>query len=71
MQRNLWMEEDDIMKVSVKTDEGNIDIEIKDSNGNVIFAEKSIETKEFEVEVSGKITVRIDGEEHEGSFSFE
>ena len=25
----------------------------------------------FEVEVSGKITVRIDGEEHKGSFSFE
>ncbi len=71
MQRNLWMEENDVLKVSIETDEGEIDLEIKDSEGNVIFSEKAIETKEFEVEVSGKITVRVDGEKHEGSFSFE
>lgn len=71
MQRNLWMEENDVLKVSIETDEGEIDLEIKDSEGNVIFSEKAIPTKEFEVEVSGKITVRVDGDDHEGSFSFE
>ena len=71
MQRNLWMEENDVLKVSIETDEGEIDVEIKDSDGNVIFSEKALETKEFEIEVSGKITVRVDGDDHEGSFSFE
>ena len=65
------MEEDDVLKVSIETDEGEIGLEIKDSDGTVIFSEKAIGTKDFEVEVSGKITVRIDGEEHEGSFSLE
>ena len=71
MQRNLWMEEDDVLKVSIETDEGKIDLEIKDSEGNVIFSEEAIQTSEFEVKVSGKITIRIDGDDHEGSFSFE
>lgn len=71
MQRNLWMEENDVLKVAIETDEGEIDLEIKDSKGNVIFSEKAIGTKEFEIEVSGKITIRVDGEGHEGSFSFE
>ena len=70
MQRNLWMEDDDVLNVSIETDDGKIDLEIKDSEGNVIFSEKAIQTKEFEVEVSGKINVRIDGDDHEGSFSF-
>jgi len=71
MQRNLWMEKNDVLKVSIETDEGEFDLEIKDSEGNVIFSEKAIETKDFEVEVSGKITIRVEGDEHEGSFSFE
>ncbi|MBQ2902092.1 MAG: helix-turn-helix domain-containing protein [Agathobacter sp.] len=71
MQRNLWMEEDDVLKISIETIEGEIDLTIKDSEGNVIFSEKSLETKEFQVVVSGKITIRIDGDKHEGSFSLE
>ena len=71
MQRNLWMEENDVLKVAIETDEGEIDLEIKDSKGNVIFSEKDIGTKEFEIEVSGKITILVDGEGHEGSFSFQ
>jgi len=71
MQRNLWMEEDDVLKVSIETIEGEIDLIIKDSEGNVIFSEKAIETKEFEVEASGKVTVRIEGDKHKGSFEFQ
>lgn len=71
MQRNLWMEENDTLKIAIETDEGQIDLIIKDSEGNIIFSEKAIQSKEFEIEVSGKITVRIDGDDHEGSFSFE
>ncbi|MBQ3559065.1 MAG: helix-turn-helix transcriptional regulator [Agathobacter sp.] len=71
IQRNLWMEEDDVLKISIETIEGEIDLTIKDSEGNVIFSEKSLETKEFQVAVSGKITIRIDGDKHEGSFDFQ
>lgn len=70
MQRTLWMEDEDILNVSIETDDGEISLQIIDENGNVIYREKSIGTAEFEVEVSGKIIVRVDGEEHEGSFSF-
>lgn len=71
MQRNLWMEENDVLKVSIETEEGQIDIEIKDSDGNIIFSEDAVQTKEFEVNVSGKITIRLDGEEHKGKFVIE
>lgn len=71
MQRNLWMDENDVLKVTIETDEGEINLEIKDSEGNVIFSEEAIQTSEFEVKVSGKITVRIAGNKHEGKFSFE
>lgn len=71
MQRNLWMEENDVLKVAIETEEGQIDIEIKDSDGNIIFSEDAVQTKEFEVNVSGKITIRLDGEEHKGKFVIE
>jgi len=71
MQRNLWMEENDKLNVSFETNEGQITLEIRDNEGNIIFYEKNIETKEFVIDVSGKITVRVDGDNHEGSFSFE
>lgn len=60
-----------INRKSIETEEGQIDIEIKDSDGNIIFSEDAVQTKEFEVNVSGKITIRLDGEEHKGKFVIE
>lgn len=71
MERTLWMEEEDTLKISVETDEGDLDLEIKDKDGNVIYTEDEVGTKEFEIDVSGKISIRVDADEHEGSFKFE
>ena len=71
MQRTLWMEENDVLHASVETDDGNLALRILDAEGNVIYAEEQMGTKEFDVDVSGKISIRVDAEKHEGSFSFE
>lgn len=70
MTRTLLMEEDDVLNVSVETDEGDLTLQIMDANGNVIYSEVRVGTKEFDVEVSGQIYIRVEAEEHEGSFSF-
>lgn len=68
-QRNFWVEEDeDSIRMTVTTEEGTIAIEIKDSKGNVIFSETNMGSGEYEVEASGKVTIRIEAEEHKGSF---
>ena len=42
---------------------------ITDENGQVIYDQQGIETSDFEIEISSKVTVKISGEEHKGSFS--
>lgn len=68
-QRNFWVEEDEnTIRMVVATEEGTIAIEIKDSEGNVIFAEENMISGEYEVEATGKVTIRIEAEEHKGAF---
>lgn len=71
MQRTLWMEENDVLHISVKTDAGDFTLQIMDEDGNIIYLEEKLGTKEFDVDVYGKICICIDAEKHEGSFSFE
>lgn len=59
----------DILHVEVKTETGTISIEIKDADGNVIFDESDIGTASFNVDVSGKVTVKIVADSHKGSFA--
>ena len=42
---------------------------VTDENGNVIYDQQRIETSSFEIEISGKVIVKITGEDHKGSFS--
>ena len=70
MQRTLWLEDEDTLHVSIETDEGEFALQIIDVDGNIIYSEVRMQTKEFDVDVSGKITIRIEAEKHEGSFSF-
>ena len=63
--------EDNTLLVEVETKSGNITIEMKDENGNVIFSETDIATSSFEVDVPKKVTIRVYADNHEGSFSFE
>lgn len=67
MQRTLHPK-DDVLHIEVETEKGTLSIEIKDSNGTVIFDEDNIGTQSYDIEVSGKITVRIDADNHKGSF---
>ncbi len=69
--RTLWFEENDILHVSVETDEGVLKLQVLDEYGTVIYSEENVGTKEFDVDVSGKISIRVEAVEHGGSFSFE
>lgn len=69
IQRNLWVaENEDGFAVVITSEEGSMDVEIKDENGNVIFAQENIQTGSYEVKATGKVVVRIDCEKHKGSF---
>ena len=69
IQRNLWVaENEDGFAVVITSEEGSMDVEVKDENGNVIFAQENIQTGSYEVKATGKVVVRIDCEKHKGSF---
>lgn len=57
--------------IEVVTQSGSISIEMKDADGNVIFDEDNIATASFDVNISGKVIVRIEADKHKGSFSIE
>ena len=68
-QRNLWISEgDDGFELVVTSEEGSMDIEIKDESGAVIFSQENIQTGTYEVKATGKVVVRIDFEKHKGGF---
>lgn len=71
MQRNLWVDEDGVLEIDIETDEGILALEIKDEDGNIIYTEENVGTKEFELEVSGRVTIRLEADGHEGSFDFD
>ena len=58
----------DGVRISVTTESGEISIEIKDSNGNIIFDEENIGTREFTLDADGKIYIKIEADNHKGKF---
>ena len=67
MQKTIYPD-GDILNLSVKTESGTISIEIKNADGDILFQENQIGTETFEIQVTGKVTVRIEAEKHKGSF---
>lgn len=57
------------LEVEIVSSSGEIGMTVTDENGNVIFDQQGIVTSSFDIEISGKVTVRITGEDHKGSFS--
>lgn len=57
-----------ILEVDIVSVSGEIGMTVTDENGNVIYDEQGIETSSFEIEISGKVTVRITGDDHKGSY---
>ena len=58
-----------VLEVEIVSSSGEIGMMITDENGNVIYDQQRIETSSFEIEISGKVIVKITGEDHKGSYS--
>ena len=58
-----------ILDIEIVSSSGEIGMTVTDDSGNVIFEQERIETSSFKIEISGKVTVKITGEDHKGSFS--
>ena len=58
-----------VLQVEIVSSSGEIGMTVTDENGNVIYDQQRIETSSFEIEISGKVTVKITGEDHKGSYS--
>ena len=57
------------LNIDVKTDEGSLEISIKDADDNTIFSETISETISFSVDVREKVIVSVSGKEHNGGFT--
>lgn len=58
-----------VLEVEIVSSSGEIGMTVTDENGNVIYDQQGIEMSSFEIEISGKVTVKITGEDHKGSYS--
>lgn len=58
-----------VLKVEIVSSSGEIGMTVTDENGNIIYDQQGIETSSIEIEISGKVTVKITGEDHKGSYS--
>ena len=58
-----------VLEVEIISSSGEIGMTVMDEKGNIIYDQQGIETSSFEIEISGKVTVKITGEDHKGSFS--
>lgn len=58
-----------VLEVEIVSSSGEIGMTVADENGNVIYDQQGIDTSSFEIEITGKVTVKITGEDHKGSFS--
>lgn len=58
-----------VLEVEVETEEGTIGLTVTDEHDRVVFSQKDIPTSSFAIEIPGTVRVRIDSEQHKGSFS--
>ncbi len=61
-----------MLHIRVETKSGTVSVRVEDKEGNVIFEEQDIGaetgTEAFDVEVTGRVEVRIEAAQHSGSF---
>ena len=58
----------DHLHIEVETKSGTISMEVRDADGELLFDGDDMETGAFDVPVSGKVTVLIEADHHQGSF---
>lgn len=61
---------DNFLHINVKNEGGTVSIEVKNSGGDVVFQEENLDTGEYDVNVSEKVTVIVRAKGHKGSFNF-
>lgn len=70
--KNITVKEGDtcVVSVDIKTEEGKIDLFIKDDNGNIAYEGHDITTSNFTVELNkaGKYKISIEANNHKGSY---
>lgn len=59
------------LHITVQTDAGECSLRISTPNEETVFEKEDIQTSSFDVEVPGKVTVRITANHHKGGFSVE
>lgn len=57
------------LNIDVETDEGSLEILLKDTDDNVLFSKTTSETTSFSVDVPEKVIVSVSGKEHDGGFT--
>lgn len=57
------------LNIDVETDEGSLEISVKDTDDNILFSETISETTSFNVDVPEKVIVSVLGKEHDGGFT--
>lgn len=58
-----------VLHVDVTTEEGTFGLRVTDREGNVFYDEKFSDSRSFDIDIPGKVTVRVIGEGHNGAFS--
>ena len=61
---------DNHLHINVKNESGTLSIEVKTAGGDVVFQEENLDTGEYDMYVSEKVTVIVRAKGHKGSFSF-
>ncbi len=59
------------LHITVQTDAGSCALQIKSTDGEILFAQEDIPTSAFDVEVPGDVMVRFIADRHKGGFSVE
>ncbi len=60
-----------ILQIETVTESGTISVEVKDAQGSTLFQKDHMQTGSFEIPAPGKVTVRIKGDHHKGSFAIQ
>lgn len=58
-----------VLHVGVTTEAGTFGLRVTDREGNVLCDEKFSDSRSFDIDIPGKVTVRVIGEGHRGAFS--
>lgn len=58
-----------VLHVEIETTFGEISLEIKDRDKQVVFSQDNIPTSSFDIDISGAVTAQISAKGHRGSFS--